>query len=69
MLPHMLDNPGMIEAKIMMPYKTSTPMKPIFSKTDHPSSFAEPSVEDSGYISSLGKDSYHMRGLVFSQPS
>ena len=49
---HLLDNPGMIEAKIMMPYKTSTPMKPIFFKSDD-SSFAETGVEDSGYLSTL----------------
>ena len=50
---HLFDNPGMMEAKIMMPYKTSTPLKPIFSKSDESSTFAETGVEDSGYMSSL----------------
>ena len=56
---HLLDNPGMMEAKIMMPYKTSTPMKPIFSKAADLSSLAETGagVEDSGYLSCLADQS------------
>ena len=43
----------------MMPYKTSTPMKPIFSKVADLSSLAETvaGVEDSGYLSCLADQS------------
>ena len=64
MMTHLLDNPGMMEAKIIMPlpYKTSTPMKPIFSRaadrsrTHSSLSETATGVEDSGYLSCLTEE-------------